>query len=386
MMPHSGRVARSIERNGEAMVRRLRFIAAAALVAGVGAMFASAADTPDWVSQTVPGYDGTTTGPLKGVFFLSHCVGWAVGEEASGGAKPTIIVKTIDGGKHWDLVHVIDGATLNRVQFVDESTGWIVGEGVPDPGGKGTILKTSDGGTTWTAQTNNQPGSGSSYKDIEGISFVSPSEGWLAESLYSSSRGRILHTANGGASFLKQTIPNPTDPVADVSFVDNQNGWAVTDGGKILHTSNGGGSGPNGWKVQKSTVGDFESVKFWDTQRGVAVGGSGKVLWTSNGGTTWTLGATGVTSTLNDVGFFDATHLLVASETVGGATTMLYSSDGGATFSPESSSTAPGADLKSVSVVPGTDFAWAVGAGPDPGPSEAPPVIISRSHTACPGH
>ena len=58
--------------------------------------------------------------------------------------------------------------------------------------------------------------------------------------------------------------------LADVSFVDPLNGWAVGDRGAIWHTDDGGRS----WQLQQSGVScPLESVFFIDAETGWAAGG-----------------------------------------------------------------------------------------------------------------
>jgi photosystem II stability/assembly factor-like uncharacterized protein len=82
--------------------------------------------------------------------------------------------------------------------------------------------------------------------------------------------------------------------LADICFVDPQNGWAVGDRGAIWHTADGGST----WQLQPSgTKCNLESVHFVDANSGWAVGGSirpytyqtaGVVLRTRDGGKHWT--------------------------------------------------------------------------------------------------
>ena len=91
------------------------------------------------------------------------------------------------------------------------------------------------------------------------------------------SRGTILATANGGATWAAQSSGTQNSLLA-VHFTDAQRGWAVGDSGTILATANGGAT----WAAQSSgTQNSLWAVHFTDAQRGWAVGDSGTILITA---------------------------------------------------------------------------------------------------------
>ncbi|MBN1233099.1 MAG: T9SS type A sorting domain-containing protein [Candidatus Coatesbacteria bacterium] len=135
-----------------------------------------------------------------------------------------------------------------------------------------SILFTSDGGNHWTVQ----------YDDIGhfygfGISMVNQQEGWVACDGYGGAGSRILHTNNGGSSWLEQTIPDGgrTYFLSDVHFVDNQCGWAVGGASSgvaicyIMHTIDGG---TNWIKDSFAPVGPAMACHFPNKSSGWAVG------------------------------------------------------------------------------------------------------------------
>jgi photosystem II stability/assembly factor-like uncharacterized protein len=109
-----------------------------------------------------------------------------------------------------------------------------------------------------------------------------------------------------------------TDPfandarLADVSFADSKNGWAVGDRGVIWHTADGGKT----WQRQNSGVPcTLNSVCFLDEKIGYAAGGYaipyshrsvGVLLSTRDGGETWSYNPRLVMPTIKRIGFFDA--------------------------------------------------------------------------------
>ncbi|OGT34664.1 MAG: hypothetical protein A2W28_09840 [Gammaproteobacteria bacterium RBG_16_51_14] len=89
-------------------------------------------DGYDWRQVEVP-----TQSTLTGVCFIDGNLGWAVGHDA-------VILKTTNGGQHWDKVHYEPEAEapLLDVWFGDEHHGIAIGA-------YGNYLVSHDGGATW---------------------------------------------------------------------------------------------------------------------------------------------------------------------------------------------------------------------------------------------
>ncbi len=86
-----------------------------------------------WVQSEVP-----TRTLLTAVYFHDERLGWAVGHDA-------LILRTGDGGRHWERVHYDPGAEapLLDLWFRDARHGIAVGA-------YGLMLESSDGGARWT--------------------------------------------------------------------------------------------------------------------------------------------------------------------------------------------------------------------------------------------
>jgi photosystem II stability/assembly factor-like uncharacterized protein len=221
---------------------------------------------------------------------------------------------------------------LLGVAFVDPLHGWAVGDG-------GTILHTADGGATWVSQ------SGGTSTPLLSVTFINAQSGWAV-----GDGGTILHTANGGTTWLPQSS-GINEPLKSVVFVSPTSGWCLSVDGTILHTGDGGVT----WSVQYSSITAYlSSLTFVDASHGWAVGPGGVILHTSDGGATW-LPQTGRSSaSLNAVAFSDARSGWI----VGSDGTILHTSDGGTTWVAQHSGT--GVELTGVRVT-GPSQGWVVG-------------------------
>ena len=81
--------------------------------------------------------------PLHGVSFTSASEGAVVGNSGT-------ILRTTDGGSHWNSQRSGTTAHLWDVSFSDANSGTAVGEG-------GTIVKTTDGGNHWVTEESGTP-------------------------------------------------------------------------------------------------------------------------------------------------------------------------------------------------------------------------------------
>jgi photosystem II stability/assembly factor-like uncharacterized protein len=137
---------------------------------------------------------GTTAG-LRGIYSVDGTVAWASGTEGT-------VLKTTDGGAHWQKCAVPDGAkdgaTLDfrGVQAWDAMTAIVMASG---PGDKSRLYKTTDGCTTWTLLLKNADPEG--FYDAfwlnaiygEGILLGDPVKGQFT----------ILETRDGGTSWKR---------------------------------------------------------------------------------------------------------------------------------------------------------------------------------------
>jgi photosystem II stability/assembly factor-like uncharacterized protein len=154
---------------------------------------------------------------------------------------------------------------LMSVTFANDKEGWACGRW-------GTILHTADGGTSWTRQT-----TGSDYT-LSAVFFVDTKSGWAV-----GDGGTIMHTKDGGNSWTPQKSPVPFF-LMDVFFVSPTKGFIVTERTHILSTDDGGGT----WKIQfKDEDYILKAISFCDAQNGWSGGEFGYIYRTKDGGATW---------------------------------------------------------------------------------------------------
>ena len=143
---------------------------------------------PVWVLQ-----DSGSTASLRGIDSVDGTVAWASGTEGT-------VLKTTDGGAHWQKCSVPDGdkdgATLDfrGVQAWDSDTAIIMASG---PGEKSRLYKTTDGCKTWKLLLKNADPEGFYYAFWlnaiygEGILLGDPVKGQFT----------ILETMDGGTTW-----------------------------------------------------------------------------------------------------------------------------------------------------------------------------------------
>jgi photosystem II stability/assembly factor-like uncharacterized protein len=122
-------------------------------------------------------------------------------------------------------------------------------------------------------------------------SFPTPAVGFVL-----TNTGAVLQTSDAGSSFTQKTaVPgtqagNGGATATDIAFVSATTGFA-TAGGTIYRTADGA----NTWTPVFTGGNGLNSLFFQDANTGYAVGGASTVVKTTNGGTSWTSkpGATG---------------------------------------------------------------------------------------------
>jgi photosystem II stability/assembly factor-like uncharacterized protein len=162
----------------------------------------------------------------------------------------------------------------------------------------GSIWHTSNGGATWVKQALPQ---GTSI--LNHIQFIDALQGWAVGIRYTGEdfsgplhRLAVYHTVDGGGSWQLQYAPDIEFTLTGVNFIDAKRGWAVGFhfgssgyGGSVFHTADGGVT----WERQGPEDLTLWDVQFIDQNRGYAVGTDyisafgAPVIRTLDGGATW---------------------------------------------------------------------------------------------------
>ena len=157
-----------------------------------------------------------------------------------------LVLRTADGGTNWQDVTPA-GQGFRDVFFINASTGWIVGAG---------IYKTTDGGLHWTKEY------GTDATEFDAISFSDPLHGWAT-----GYNNLVLHTANGGRSWVAQDVgAPPVTAITGVTAIDAKKAWIAGWYGFVAVTTDRGRS----WRqeqIRGTGEVSFEDALFVDASR-----------------------------------------------------------------------------------------------------------------------
>lgn len=285
-----------------------------------------------------------TTFDLKDVQFLNLNTGFAVGNNASGGAG--ILLRTTDGGTTWTSIYNNPSQLLYATYFNDANTGSITGAS------PNHIQRTTNGGSSWTTQLNSVPSS------ILKILYINSSSATAISSSF------IYSTTNSGTNWISKLSLNEAG-YSDIAFINANTGFVVGSNG-VGKTTNGGVNWTSGGAIgsflgisnldglnilccgytvsgiKKSTDGGnnfftvldgsifntiFTSIKYLDINNAVSVGENGKIIKSSNSGINWVQQQSNVTSNLNRVFFVNS----LTGWIVGNGGVILKTTTGGVT-------------------------------------------------------
>jgi photosystem II stability/assembly factor-like uncharacterized protein len=156
------------------------------------------------------------------IYFVDKNIGWIVGEAGA-------IYKTINGGTDWTIQQSGTTNNLFSIHFSDFNNGCAVGE-------NGSILYTSNGGESWISQLSGMT------MDFYSVHLSNQSVGWTTGMTKGEGNdygnGKVLYTKDGGISWTTQVTT--THPLNSMTFVNQNIGWVVGFDGTIIHTTNGG--------------------------------------------------------------------------------------------------------------------------------------------------
>ena len=197
-------------------------------------------------------------------------------------ALPSAVMRTADGGRHWQLVRsslalAYPGAPV--VSFTSLNNGFVLGDNLT------VAASTNDGGHNWTAAE--VPGA--VYRKLvagEGqpVGYV---DGVAPGLEMASGASGLWVSANGGSAWSERL--GPAMPVTQVDVVGPSLSFALA-GGEILRTDD---NGLHWQHLLQPSAGPALAIDFWSAEAGVAavggadyVSGTGYYL-TTDGGLHW---------------------------------------------------------------------------------------------------
>ena len=134
------------------------------------------------------------------------------------------------------------------------------------------------------------------------------------------------------STYWKYNNPSPLgNNFFDLTYVNDQVGYACGDAGVIARTTDGGRT----WTYDYiSTREALQSIQFVNATTGYAVGVNGRVVKTTNRGITWDSTASRpiTNAGLNNLWFFDANNGIVVGNTTGSVAVIYKTTNGGATW------------------------------------------------------
>lgn len=231
------------------------------------------------------------------------------------------------------------------------------------------FTRTIDGGNTWTAGTiSNAANHGPSC-----IMALNADTAWVAMFNTSGGGGKILRTNDGGITWTHQataTFSAPNGFPNVVHFFNANDGFCMGDpnGGyfEFYVTSDGG----NNWiRVPQANIPANQTAEYGITDVYTTYGDStiffgtnqGRIYKSTNRGNNWTVSSTPFTGYLGAIAFRDANFgLACEADNLTTSTNLIYTNDGGTTWSLLPTQ-AGGLTLKqAIRFVPGTDSTFVI--------------------------
>jgi len=246
-----------------------------------------------WKAARVPGADSLQ---FRDVHAVDANTAWLL---SIGNGSQSRIYKTTDAGANWTLQYTNPDSAgfYDCMDFWDAQRGIVIGDAL---GPEIAMLRTTDGGVHWTrvppaSLPRAQPNEGSFA--ASGTCLVAKPGGhaWVVAS--NADHGRVLHTADYGATWSVDTLPLTTRAGSgpqSIAFRDARHGLALGGGTAArpgdLFTAGTSDAGKT-WVTRtsvplKSGVWGGVYVPNATTPTVVAVGPAGAV-WSNDEGATW---------------------------------------------------------------------------------------------------
>jgi photosystem II stability/assembly factor-like uncharacterized protein len=199
-----------------------------------------------------------------------------------------LILRSIDTGNNWSIVHYDTTFRPNVVHFINELTGFAFG-GYYSMYCK--VYKTTNTGTNW-------------FKIADTVSLGTTAI-LTVQFADNNILGNFIRSTNSGMSWeLLSVLPmNNYDGalVRSVSFLNSSIGWAVGDTNLVYKTTNGGFNW-TGFNTGTDNM-SLHSIKMLNSSVGFTCGSNGNLFRTTDNGLFWSKINPGITSTLKSLYF-----------------------------------------------------------------------------------
>lgn len=224
------------------------------------------------------------------------------------GANPGEIAYSDNSGTSWTNVNVgsVNGQytpTQHGLFSLDRSNIWVITD-------DGYIYKSTDAALTWTAQESGSITS-SQWNAIE---FVDDEVGWVV-----GNTNAIARTIDGGSTWSSITGPaaEAANHAISVAVLDRNRAWVGYSSGTMYYTLDAGVT----WTQRSFTgsgTGQVRDIKFLNETLGYMISNNaspvGTVLWTIDGGYTWSTLTTPTNSGLNAIHICNQWNFYIAGE------------------------------------------------------------------------
>ncbi len=190
----------------------------------------------NWIAQTAD--TNLSFFPLRDVFIINENIGWIVGGNYDSIDPQGILLKTTNGGATWTNLDFGGEGSIFGIQFINQNIGWFSFKSKYGPLGTTNLYMTTNGGENWA------------FYSLMGIPsngfplsfyFINEDLGWAVDGSYNALYGSfIFKTTDGGGNWYSYPSGTMDIGLRSIFFIDSTCGWAVGDMGTILHTTNGG--------------------------------------------------------------------------------------------------------------------------------------------------